>query len=67
MAGGRVALRSHLLATAAYALGCVTGVIVLVLERRDDYVRFHALQSIACSIGFAVVALIEFLIHLNGH
>jgi len=37
-------------AALAYVLGMVTGVVVLVLERDDEYVRYHALQSVALSV-----------------
>ena len=34
-----------LAAAFTYALGCITGVIFLMLEKQNDYVRFHAWQS----------------------
>lgn len=52
-------------AALAYVLGVVTGIIVLVLEKSDDYVRYHALQSIALSIvwlgGWVVLMIIPVL------
>jgi uncharacterized membrane protein len=45
---------SHLLGALSYLLGFVTGVIFLYLEPydKDEYVRFHARQSIAFSVAW---------------
>lgn len=40
----------------AYLFGALTGVIFYVLEPEDEFVRFHAAQSIAVSVGFFVLA-----------
>lgn len=52
-------------AALAYVLGLVTGIIVLLVEKSDDYVRYHALQSIALSIvwlgGWVVLMVIPVL------
>eukprot|EP01135_Chromosphaera_perkinsii_P012297 Nk52_evm34s2630 gene=Nk52_evmTU34s2630 len=32
-------------AAAAYSVGCISGLILLCLETKNDYVRFHAWQS----------------------
>lgn len=39
-------LAPNLAATLSYALGWVTGIIFLILARDNEFVRFHALQSI---------------------
>jgi len=51
-----------------YLLGMITGVVFLVLEKEDDFVRFHAYQSTATfgalfvlSIGFAWLPLVGWL------
>ncbi len=44
-------LEPNVAAALAYAFGLISGVLVLLLEGEDDFVRFHALQS----IGFNVV------------
>jgi len=33
-------------AALSYALGLISGIIVLSMEKRDGYVRFHAWQSV---------------------
>lgn len=44
---------NHLIAALSYVLGFISGVIFLYLEPydRDEYVRFHAHQSIALSVA----------------
>lgn len=39
----------------AYILGPLTGVLFLVIEKENRFVRFHAAQSIA--VGLALIAL----------
>ena len=41
-------------AALAYALTWVTGIIFLVVEPRDDYVRFHARQAIAFGVASVI-------------
>jgi uncharacterized membrane protein len=53
-----------------YAVGWVTGLIFLLLEQKNAFVRFHALQSLvtflALFIGSAVIGLIPVLGILVG-
>ena len=53
--------RSRLYATLAYALAGFSGVVLLVLRRRDRFVQFHALQSIAITLAAFVLAAILWL------
>ncbi len=47
-----------LMATLAYALGAFSGVILLVSNRENRYIQFHALQSIALTVvGLAAVGV----------
>jgi uncharacterized membrane protein len=54
--GGAIAARqpNNVIAALAYLLGLISGVALLYLEPydRDDYVRFHAHQSIAFSVAW---------------
>lgn len=52
-------LAPNLAATLSYALGWVTGIIFLILARDDEFVRFHALQSI---IVFGAVTVVMVLL-----
>jgi uncharacterized membrane protein len=42
-------------AALSYILGLITGVVFLVLEKENRYVRFHAAQSIVVSAFFILV------------
>ena len=52
--------QSRLIAALSYLLGFVTGLIFLFVDPydKDDYVRFHARQSIVFSIACFVVNII---------
>jgi uncharacterized membrane protein len=60
MDGEATGLRSRPIAALTYLLGFVTGVIFLYLEPydKDEFVRFHARQSIVYSIACFVVNII---------
>jgi uncharacterized membrane protein len=51
-------------AALSYVLGLVTGVIFLALRGKDEYVRFHAVQSIGLSVvwiaGWLFLTVIPF-------
>jgi uncharacterized membrane protein len=52
--------QSQVIAAAAYLLGPVTGIVFLYLEPydKDEFVRFHARQSIAFSIAWFVINIV---------
>ena len=41
-----------------YLLGWVTGIVFLLIEKEDKYVRFHAMQSI---VTFGILTLASFM------
>ena len=41
-----------------YVVGWLTGIIFLVLEKENQFVRFHALQSILTFLPLSVIALL---------
>ena len=49
-----------------YLLGWVTGIIFLVLEKKDPDVRFHAYQSTATFGGIFVVSIAAGLVPVIG-
>lgn len=51
-------LDSNLAGAIAYVLGLVTGILLLVIEKKDDYVRFHAMQSTLVFLGVLVLNLL---------
>ncbi len=52
-------LESNIAALFSYVLGWVTGLIFFLLEEKDEYVRFHAMQSI---IVFGTVTVVEIVL-----
>eukprot|EP00127_Corallochytrium_limacisporum_P003411 Clim_evm39s149 gene=Clim_evmTU39s149 len=42
----RLPFKLEVLAAGAYALGPISGLTLLILEHKNDYVRFHAWQSV---------------------
>ncbi|KAJ1647622.1 hypothetical protein LPJ64_001001 [Coemansia asiatica] len=52
-----LSLRYDVEASLAYALGMFSGAFLLVMEKKNDYVRFHAWQSVLLS-AVTLVALI---------
>ena len=41
-----------------YVLGWVTGIVFLVLEKENKFVRFHAMQSLVAFLPLSVIALV---------
>lgn len=48
-------LASNIGGLLTYILGPITGVLFLVLEKEDRFVRFHAMQSVV--VGVALIAV----------
>ena len=51
-------LPSNTAAALSYVLGWLTGIVFLLLEKDDKFVRFHAMQSI---ITFGTITLVSFI------
>jgi uncharacterized membrane protein len=49
-----------------YVLGWITGIVFLVLEKENKFVRFHALQSLAAFLPIFVILVIVGMIPLIG-
>ncbi len=49
-----------------YLAGWITGIIFLILEKDNRFVRFHAVQSIAASVTLTVAFIILMFIPLIG-
>ena len=52
---------ANVAAALSYLVGFVTGIIFLVLEKENRFVRFHALQS---TLVFAGIVLIDILLQI---
>lgn len=45
-------------AALSYVLGWITGIIFLVLEKKSEFVRFHAMQSTITFLGYTIILII---------
>ncbi len=50
----------------SYLLGFVSGVIFLIIEKQDRFVRFHAFQSVATFAGLFVLSVVAGFIPFVG-
>jgi uncharacterized membrane protein len=51
-------LPPNIAATLAYAFGAVSGIVFLMIERNDQFVRFHAWQSTITFLGALLASLL---------
>lgn len=51
-------MQSNIAATLSYLFGFITGIIFLVIEKDDEFVRFHAMQSIVVSAIITVITVV---------
>jgi len=57
----------NLMGAAAYLLGFVTGIILLLVEKESKFVRFHAMQSTIMSLGTIILGFaLAFIPFLGG-
>ena len=52
-------LDERVVAALSYLFGAISGIIVLVLERENKFVKFHALQS---TLWFLLIAVVTFVL-----
>jgi uncharacterized membrane protein len=57
LAASSTGLPSTTAGALTYLLGIITGVLFLVLEKKDPFVRFHAAQSIGVTVVFLVLSV----------
>jgi len=50
-------LTPNLAGALAYLLGPITGILFLVLEKTNQFVRFHAMQSTVLWIGWVILSI----------
>jgi uncharacterized membrane protein len=50
-------LAPNLAGALAYLLGPITGILFLVLEKTNSFVRFHAMQSTVLWVGWVIVSI----------
>ena len=49
-----------------YLLGFITGIVFLIIEKENRFVRFHAYQSVAVFVALFVLSLIAGLVPVVG-
>jgi uncharacterized membrane protein len=59
-------LDANVAATVSYLVGFVTGIIFLLVEKENKYVRFHAMQSTLLFIGIVGIDILLQLIPILG-
>lgn len=57
-------LEENIAGALCYLLGFITGIIFLVSEKENEFVRFHAIQSIIVFIGLWVAGILVNIIFL---
>lgn len=61
-----IGLEANLAAALSYLLGFITGIVFLVVEKENRFVRFHALQSVLAFGGLSVIWMLLNAIPLLG-
>lgn len=56
--GSGGAASPEVIAALAYVGGFISGVVVLMVEKQDKFVRFHAMQSVVTFLGVLVAHLL---------
>lgn len=60
-------LTPNVAAALSYFLGFITGIIFLVIEKENRFVRFHAAQSITVSVAlFVIYVVLSVLLMIVG-
>ncbi len=59
-------LDSNVAAALSYVFGFITGIIFLLIEKEDRFVRFHAMQSVITFGGLFIVSLVINVIPILG-
>ncbi len=50
-------LDRHVSAMLCYILGWVSGLVIILIEKEDDFVRFHAMQSIVTFGALSILSI----------
>lgn len=59
-------LEQNLAGLLCYVLGWITGIVFLIIEKENKFVRFHAMQSIVVFGAFTVVSSVLWYIPVIG-
>jgi len=64
MSKTRLGLEENIEGVFCYLLREVTGIAFLVLERENDFVKFHAMQSVVTFLSLRILTMI--MVHIPG-
>ncbi len=56
----------HMMGAVAYLLGPITGILLLVSEKKNTFIRFHAMQSVVTFGGILLVHIALAIIPVLG-
>jgi len=59
-------LEANLAAALSYLVGFVTGIIFLVIEKNNRFVRFHAMQSTLLFAGIVIIDIVLQIVPVVG-
>ena len=59
-------IEENLEASLCYIVGWVTGIIFLFVEKENDFVRFHAMQSLVTFVGLFIIGIVAPIIPILG-
>ncbi|HNX68737.1 MAG TPA: DUF4870 domain-containing protein [Candidatus Omnitrophota bacterium] len=59
-------ITENLEALLCYAVGWVTGLVFLLLEKENAFVRFHALQSLVTFLGLFIISFVLGIVPILG-
>lgn len=60
------AQNQNLMGAVAYLLGFITGIVLLIVEKENKFVRFHAMQSTIVFGGLFVISFVLGLVPVLG-
>jgi uncharacterized membrane protein len=66
MSDTKIGLAENLSGVVAYVLGFITGIVLLVVEKENKFVRFHAAQSTVVFGGIFIISIILGFIPVIG-
>jgi len=61
-----IGMQPNLAALLCYLLGWITGLIFYLVEKKNKFVRFHAMQSIVVFGGLAVINIVLLVVPVIG-
>lgn len=59
-------LSENVEAALSYFLGWASGILFLIIERDNEFVKFHAMQSTLTFLGLTLLSIILFPLHFAG-